>query len=71
MQIDLQTFVNVLVGIGLPVAGWFLRRLSLTQQELTDFRLEVAKEYVTFAHLVEIKEALLRIEAKIDSKQDK
>ena len=61
--------------VGQAALGWLLRR-SVEKREsletkLTEFRIEVAKEYVTHIDLAEIKSALIRIEATINAKADK
>ncbi len=70
-----QFLINIGGTAALATAGWFIRTALAEGKEqrekLTDFRVEVAKEYVTHADLRRIEDALVRIEAKIDVKADK
>ncbi len=44
---------------------------AATDKALTDFRIEVARDYVTTHDLADIKTTLVRIETKLDAKADK
>lgn len=79
---DAQTWINLGGTIGLTVIGWLLTsqarkradddaKRETMKQELTDFRIEVARDYVTTHDLADIKHTLIRIETKLDAKQDK
>lgn len=72
---DWQNIINLGAGAVVTVVGWFIKsvRDESTRQakELTEFRLEVAKDYVTHTDLADIKNTLFRIETKLDAKQDK
>jgi len=70
-----QWLINLGAGSVLALVGWFAKTSRSDtrelQDELTKFRLEVAKEYVTHTDLADIKNTLFRIETKLDAKQDK
>ena len=70
-----QWLINWGAGSILALVSWFAKNVRdevLDQRaELTAFRLEVAKEYVTHTDLAEIKNMLFRIETKLDAKADK
>lgn len=70
-----QWLINLGAGSVLALVGWFAKSTRGDTKELRDdlttFRLEVAKEYVTHADLADIKNTLFRIETKLDAKQDK
>jgi hypothetical protein len=76
---DFQTVINVGAGASLAVMGWFARELWGAVKELrTDLsrlREELARDYITkddFKDAMrEIRDALQRIENKLDQKQDK
>ncbi len=79
---DWQTLINVGGSVGLTVLGWYLsaqraatkdaeQKREALKQELTDFRIEVARDYVTTHDLADIKTTLVRIETKLDAKADK
>lgn len=68
---DWQWIVNLVVAVGFPAAGWLVKRQGAVESELAAFRLKVAEEYVRHAHLDEIKDALVRIEALLHTKADK
>ena len=79
---DWQIFFNVGGAIATVIVGGYVRfvqsQLAITRESIasiakdtTDFRIEVAKEYVRHADLRRIEDALVRIEAKLDLKQDK
>jgi uncharacterized protein with GYD domain len=79
---DWQTLINVGGTVGLTVLGWYLSaqksaakdatdRQEALKQELTNFRIEVARDYVTTHDLADIKTTLVRIETKLDAKADK
>jgi ribosomal protein L29 len=79
---DWQTLINVGGTIGLTVLGWYLNaqksaaessetKREALKQELTNFRIEVARDYVTTHDLADIKTTLVRIETKLDAKADK
>jgi uncharacterized protein YydD (DUF2326 family) len=69
--VDLQTIVNLLVGVGVPVLGMLFKRQSDRDKEFTDFRIEVAHEYVRNENLAEIRRDLREILNKLDGKADK
>ena len=70
-----QWLINLGAGSVLGLVGWFAKTTRddarALQEELTKFRLEVAKEYVTHTDLADIKNTLFRIETKLDAKADK
>ena len=76
---DFQTFYNLFGGAALAVAGWFARQIwgavSELRSDLSKLREELPKTYLTrddFKDGVrELKELLLRIETKLDTKADK
>lgn len=76
---DFQTVINVGAGASLAVMGWFARELWGAVKELrTDLsrlREELARDYITkddFKDAMrEIRDALQRIENKLDHKVDK
>jgi hypothetical protein len=68
---DLQTLINLIVGIGVPLVGAIVIWMRSVAMELTQFRLEVSDKYVKHTQLDEIKRLLERINEKLDSKQDK
>lgn len=79
---DWQTIFMAATGIGTSVVGWFVREIQKDieaatkkqehdSQKLADLQLDVARNYVTHEDLSDIKDSLLRIEAKLDKKADK
>lgn len=76
---DFQTLINVGAGASLAVMGWFARELWGAVKELrTDLaklREQLAREYVSKGDfkdaMREIRDALQRIENKLDHKVDK
>ena len=69
-------------GVATSIVGWFVREIqkdieATTRKQDEDSRkiaslqLDVAKNYVTHADLKDIKDSLLRIEDKLDRKQDR
>lgn len=70
-----QWLINLGAGSVLALVTWFAKTTRSDakelQDELTAFRLEVAKEYVTHTDLADIKNTLFRIETKLDAKADK
>jgi Tfp pilus assembly protein PilF len=76
---DFQTVVNVGAGGALAVMGWFARELwgavKELRTDLSKLREELAREYITkddFKDAMrEIRDALQRIENKLDGKADK
>jgi hypothetical protein len=79
---DWQTLINVGATGVVALLGWFLNGLASKHKEvdakashlersLTDFRIKVAEDYVTIHDLVDIKNALIRIETKLDGKADR
>ena len=72
---DWQWLINLGAGSVLALISWFATTTrndsKETREQLTSFRLEVAKEYVTHTDLADIKNTLFRIETKLDAKQDK
>jgi hypothetical protein len=73
--VDLQTIINLGATAILGVVGWFVRDIKSqakeTSEALAVLRLRVAEDYVTHAHLSDIKVMLRRIEDKLDGKVDK
>ena len=74
-KLDWQPLINIGATAVLGVVGWFVKGIRddvrAATVSLADFKLEVAKEYVTHADLSDIKNLLIRIEEKLDRKQDK
>ena len=72
---DWQALINLAAGTVVGVVGWFVKGVKDELREhthkLNEFRLEVAKDYVTHTDLADIKNTLFRIETKLDAKQDK
>ena len=75
MMGEWQWLINLGAGTVLGLVGWFAtttrNEAKDLRSELTTFRLEVAKEYVTHTDLADIKNTLFRIETKLDAKADK
>jgi hypothetical protein len=73
--LDWQNIVNLAAGTMVAIVGWFVKGVKDDQrshaEQLNEFRLEVAKDYVTHTDLADIKQTLFRIETKLDAKQDK
>lgn len=79
---DWQTIFMAATGVATSIVGWFVREIqkdieATTRKQDEDSRkiaslqLDVAKNYVTHADLKDIKDSLLRIEDKLDRKQDR
>mgnify|MGYP003443869436 CR=1 FL=1 len=79
---DWQTIFMAATGVATSIVGWFVREIqkdieAATRKQDEDSRkiaslqLDVAKNYVTHADLSDIKDSLLRIEDKLDRKQDR
>lgn len=83
---DWQTLLTLAVSVGTATIGYFVKRItddldklatnhSANSRDISDVRLDIAKNYVTrhdmAASLVDIKDALGRIEDKLDRKQDR
>lgn len=83
---DWQTIFMAATGVATSIVGWFVREIqkdieATTRKQDEDSRkiaslqLDVAKNYVThadlYADLSDIKDSLLRIEDKLDRKQDR
>lgn len=79
---DWQTILTAAIGVGTSVVGWFVRDIKMDidraiakqerdSQAIASLQLDVAKNYVTHADLADIKDSLLRIEDKLDRKQDR
>jgi Sec-independent protein translocase protein TatA len=76
---EFQTLINVGAGSALAVSGWLARELwgavKELRADLSRLREELAREYVSkddFKDAMrEIRDALQRIENKLDQKQDK
>lgn len=79
---DLQWLFNLIGGVATLIVAGYVRfvqgQLDNARQEsaadrsaFTNFRIEVAKEYVRHEDLRRIEDALVRIEAKLDLKVDK
>lgn len=69
---DLVVFLLPLITGGL---GWWVKALrsdlDQNRQDLHALAIKVAEEYVSLATLGDIRATLLRIETKLDTKQDK
>lgn len=76
---DTQEIINILLGIGMSVTGWFARELWSAVQTLKDnlykLREEIAKDYMPkedfYSFKNELFTALRRIEDKLEKKEDK
>lgn len=79
---DLQTLVNLCVGIVVPSLLAVIARSNAARKaledadtkllgEITEFRVKAAETYVTHVQLGDIKATLIRIEGKLDLKQDR
>ena len=72
---DWQNVINLGATAVVGIIGWFVKSTKEEQRaldtRLTEFRLEVAKEYLTHTDLDDIKKTLFRIETKLDAKADK
>ncbi len=72
---DWQSLINLGATVLLAAIGWFVRgtisKQEATATALTELRVRVAQDYVTHAHLRDIKDSLIRIEGKLDGKADK
>jgi hypothetical protein len=72
---DWQNIINMGAATVVGIVGWFVKstrdEARSQARELTEFRLEVAKNYVTHQDLADIKNTLFRIETKLDAKADK
>lgn len=70
-----QWLINLGAASVVAIIGYFVKSFRADQKEtsatLSEFRLEVAKDYVTHTDLADIKNTLFRIETKLDAKQDK
>jgi hypothetical protein len=69
--LDWQTAINLGAAVCIAVVGFIARRGVKVADDLVNFRIEVAKEYVTHIDLREIKDSLIRIEATLAAKQDR
>jgi len=76
---DYQSVINLAVGLGFTVAGWFAREMWSAVKELksdlSKLREELPKTYVARddyrEDMREIKEMLGKIFDKLEAKQDK
>lgn len=72
---DWQTAFNVAILIAGALGGWVIGRITKTLDQLdSDIRMMPEKYVTKVDHkdaLAEIKSVLLRIENKLDNKQDK
>jgi len=79
---DWQSILIAATSIGTGVVGYFVKQITRELEEaaikydkntaaINALQLDVAKNYVTHADLSDIKASLLRIEDKIDKKQDR
>ena len=74
-----QELLNVLIGGGLTVVGWFCHQMwtavNELKKDLSVLREELPHEYISKydyrCEIVEIKSILIRIDEKIDKKVDK
>jgi len=79
VNVDTQQIINLLLGIGLSVTGWFARELWAAVQNLKDnlyqLREEIAKDYMPkedfYSFKNELFTTLRRIEDKLEKKEDK
>jgi aspartate aminotransferase-like enzyme len=69
--LDLQLAVNLIVGVAVPIIGWFGLRIQEMGKDLNDFKVTVAREYATNHDLAKIDAKLDRILERMDSKQDR
>lgn len=64
------SYIGSAVFIASAILLWIYRELNKLRSEITDFRIEVAREYVTLVsmrHLEErVETALLRLEDRLD-----
>lgn len=79
---DWQTLFNIGGLVLTAIVGGYVRfvqgqldkarsETASAQLTMTEFRIEVAKNYVTHSDLRKIEDTLVRIEAKLDAKADK
>lgn len=79
---DWQSILIAATSIGTGIVGYFVRQITRELEDaankyekntaaITALQIDVAKNYVTHADLSDIKASLLRIEDKIDKKQDR
>ncbi len=76
---DYQVLFNLVIGGALGALGWFARELwgavKELRKEIANLRVELAKDYLPkndFNRLAgELKEMLIRISDKLDTKVDK
>lgn len=79
---DWQSILIAATSIGTGIVGYFVKQITRELEEASEkydkntaainaLQLDVAKNYVTHADLSDIKASLLRIEDKIDKKQDR
>lgn len=72
---DLQTAFNILMALAGSMGGWILGRISKTLDRLDEDVRALPDKYLTKSDyrndMREIKDALLRIETKLDDKADK
>lgn len=76
---ETQQLINLLLGIGMSVTGWFARELWSAVQNLKDnlyqLREELAKDYMPkedfYSFKNELFTTLRRIEDKLEKKEDK
>jgi len=54
----------------IPAFGWLFYKLGETRKELNDFKVEVAKDSVLYAHRYALKEDIQRMENKLDDLRD-
>ena len=63
---DLHTLWNVILTAGVGAGGWVLKSIysaiRALETDLSQHKVEVARDYVTNTDLKEIKDALIRIE---------
>ena len=76
---ETQSTVNVILGVGFTVLGWFAREMWAAVKELkadlAHLREELPKEYITKddyrEDIKEIKELMGKIYDRLETKQDK
>lgn len=79
MSVDLMDVITGLLGAGLMVLGWFGRELwgmvKELKEDVASLRELLPRDYVAKGefkdHLNEVKNLLIRIDTKLDTKQDK
>ena len=76
---ETQGLINVIIGVGLSVVGWYCRQMwdavQALKHDLSKLEVKIPTEYVRKEDFnerwIEVLKALHRIEDKLDSKMDK